>query len=166
VLLVLDHSPLSVEYQLTCDLRWRPKQVSLDVLGPAGHSQLRLFGDGLGGWSDSNGAPLPALDGCIDIDISITPLTNTLPIRRLALDPGQHADLRVVYVSIPELTSRAVEQRYACGSRSTQKSIYRYQSGSFDAELSVDCCGLVLDYPGVWQRIPTVTHDPERAADD
>ena len=56
----------------------------------------------------------PDLAGCVDIDINCTPLTNTLPIRRLDWAPGQAHDFVMAYVSVPELTVRPVQQRYTC----------------------------------------------------
>jgi hypothetical protein len=31
--------------------------------------------------------------------------------------------------------------------------VFRYESGSFRADLTVDDHGFVIDYPGLWQRI-------------
>jgi hypothetical protein len=47
--------------------------------------KLELISDGRGKWTDASGNPLPALDGAIDMDLSVSPFTNTLPIRRLRL---------------------------------------------------------------------------------
>ena len=76
-------------------------------------------------------APVADLDGCIDVDISTTPLTNTLPVRRLRLAPGQSAEIQVGYVDVPTLTIRAVLQSYTRIDGRT----YRYASGSFAADV-------------------------------
>ena len=39
----------------------------------------------------------------IDVDISATPFTNTLPIRRLGLQPGEFAELDVAFVDAPAM---------------------------------------------------------------
>ena len=44
--------------------------------------------------------------GCIDVDIRATPFTNTLPIRRLALQPGESRDLRMAFIDVPGLDVR------------------------------------------------------------
>jgi uncharacterized protein len=57
-------------------------------------------------------------------------------------------DLSIAYVSLPELEVRTVQQRYT----RLDEDCYRYESGSFRADLPVDQHGFVIDYPGLWQR--------------
>lgn len=148
--LVLDERPVRVSCRLTCDAEWRVRRLVVKVSG-AVTSRLSLQSDGEGEWIDDvRGRPLPELHGCIDVDLSSTPLTNTLPIRRLGLAVGAARDLMVVYIKVPDLTVSAVAQRYT----RTSGSAYRYESGSFRADLPTDEHGLVLDYPGEWRRIP------------
>ncbi|MDI3299391.1 MAG: putative glycolipid-binding domain-containing protein, partial [Bacillota bacterium] len=111
-----------------------------------------LLGDGTGRWRHPDGGAAPWLDGCIDVDLSITPATNTLPIRRLRLSPGESRAIQVLYVAFPTLDLRPVEQRYTRLQDDGPCAVYRYESGTFRADLRVDGDGLVLDYPGVWQR--------------
>jgi len=92
------------------------------------------------------------LAGCIDVDIAATPFTNTLPIQRLRMKPGDRWDLRMVHVMVPELTFRAADQRYTCLTASPDGATFRYESGSFQADLKVDPDGLVVEYPGLWRR--------------
>jgi hypothetical protein len=93
---------------------------------------------------------MPALDGCVDVDISTTPLTNTLPVRRLRLAPGDSTEIQVGYVEVPALTITAVSQRYT----RIDERTYRYASGSFAADVIFDEDDLVTDYEGLWQRVP------------
>lgn len=58
---------------------------------------IGLHADGNGHWTTDTVEPQPDLGGCVDIDLTATPLTNTVPIRRLRLQPGASADLLVVY---------------------------------------------------------------------
>ena len=111
--------------------------------------------DGAGRWTTASGDALPVLDGCIDVDISATPFTNTLPIRRLALHPGEARDLDVEYVSVPDLAVMLDGQRYTCLERGTQGGLYVYASldSAFRADLAVDADGLVLDYPELFRRV-------------
>jgi hypothetical protein len=53
----------------------------------------------------------PDLAGAVDIDISVSPFTNTLPIRRLRLARGLAADLTMAYVRVPELIDVPDPQR-------------------------------------------------------
>jgi hypothetical protein len=53
----------------------------------------------------------------------------------------------VAYLSVPRLTISRVRQRY----RRLERG-YRYESGRFAADLTVDDAGLVVDYPKLWRR--------------
>lgn len=93
----------------------------------------------------------------MDVDLAISPSTNTLPIRRLHLVPGEEREIDVVYVEFPTLCVRRGRQRYTRLRDVGDQAQYRYTSGSFTVDFVVDDTGLVLDYPGVWRRhiIPT-----------
>jgi hypothetical protein len=142
-----------------------PRLDSLAVLtvavsgpGAPAATRLALRTDGEGRWADDvHHGPVPELAGCIDVDLSSTPLTNTLPIRRLGLAPGMIRDVMVAYIKIPELTVSAVAQRYTCTTHDGDRSGYQYESGSFRADLQTDEHGLVLDYPGVWRRLASAS---------
>lgn len=136
-------------YRLGIDLQWRVRDISIRM---AGGSSLRVLADGVGCWRGADGAKIPHLAGCIDIDIAATPFTNTLPIRRLKLDIGASATIKVAYVSLPTLTIQPVEQRYTRLAES--QYLYEGLSTSFSAELTVDAQGIVGDYPGVFRLVP------------
>jgi hypothetical protein len=146
--------PFRAWYEIHIDNRWNVRQCSLRLLGN-NHQEITLQADNENHWTDATATALPALDGCIDVDISITPFTNTLPIRRLPLNPGQSADIVVAYIAVPELEVRPAPQRYTCLESSAEGGLYRYESltSGFTRDLRVDAQGLVIDYPGIWKRI-------------
>jgi hypothetical protein len=130
VMLLPEAGPQRVTYRIT------PTRVEIN--------SLTLEHDGEGRWHHH-----PELDGCREVDISITPLTNTLPINRLKLEPGESREIRAVYIKVPELTVSVMTQRYThLGER-----LYRYQSEGFQADLTVDEHNFVIDYPGLWRRL-------------
>jgi hypothetical protein len=141
--------PWLVRYRVHCDQKWRVRELEVAVLGGEG---VLLTSDGAGRWRDEHGEEVEALAGCIDVDVSVTPFTNTIPIRRLALREGSARDIRVVYVEVPSLERRAVEQRYTCLQQSRRYRYEGYPEG-FSAELTVDQDGLVTDYPGLFERV-------------
>jgi uncharacterized protein len=96
---------------------------------------------------------LPDLAGCVDVDLGLTPATNTLPIRRLNLEIGGAVTLTAAWVKFPSLEIRLLEQRYE---RLSEFS-YRYSSTNFEALLEVDELGLVRRYEGGWERIAVST---------
>jgi len=85
-----------------------------------------------------------------DVDLAVTPATNTLPIRRLNLQVGSSESVIAAWVKFPELTVQPLSQRYTRLAQCT----YRYASNTgFSAEIVVDDLGLVTAYPGGWERI-------------
>jgi hypothetical protein len=146
--------PFRAHYTIQCDAGWRVRDLRIDMLDAA-NRRLDLMSDGAGHWADDTGQLLPGLAGCFDVDISATPFTNTLPIRRLALPPGAAADVNVVYIALPELTVAPNMQRYTCLAKEASGARYRFESRShnFTAELPVDKDGLVEDYPGLFRRV-------------
>ena len=149
VCIVAEDAVFAARYRIQCDTEWRCRELDVEVIGTA--QMLRLRGDGRGHWTDGDGARLAALDGALDVDLPITPFTNTLPIRRLGLAAGASAEIAVVYVRAPELSVELDRQRYTCVE---PRRRYRYEAvdGSFSADLEVDSLGLVLTYPGLFRR--------------
>jgi Uncharacterized protein conserved in bacteria len=96
-----------------------------------------------------NDADCPAVTGCLDLDLSFTPATNLLPIRRLALPIGETAAVRSAWLTFPALTLEPLDQVY----RRTHATTYAYESdgGSFSTELEVNGDGFVTRYPNLWE---------------
>ncbi len=88
--------------------------------------------------------------GCTDVDIALTPFTNTLPIRRLKLQPGEEQDIRVIYFDLLEGTIKPLSQKYRCLTPTT----YHYENipNDFEADITVDEDGLAIDYPTLFTR--------------
>jgi uncharacterized protein len=150
VLQAMDDVPYEVRYTVMTDASWTTRSVGVHVQGGSGDARLALLADGEGGWSAGR-EPLADLDGCLDVDLVVTPATNTLPIRRLDLAVGETADVAVAWVRFPELTVEVAEQRY----ERQAPDLYRYSAGRYAAELVVDDHGLVLDYEEAWHAIAT-----------
>src|ERR1051326_8478502 len=112
--------PFRLWYQVQVDRAWNVRECILQVGGEQGQT-LHLLTNGQGHWTDVAGVPCSTLDGCLDLDISLTPFTNTLPLRRLALAPGESMDLRVTYIQVPELSISPVRQRYRSEERRVGK---------------------------------------------
>jgi uncharacterized protein len=112
---------------------------------------LRLHRDGAGTWT-LNDELCPEVQGCMDLDLSFTPATNLLPLRRLALAVGQSAEVRSAWLEWPRIRLSLLVQRYA---RRTETE-YDYESDLpggelFRSTLRVRPEGWVLDYGGLWR---------------
>ncbi len=142
----VDNLPLRVEYRVLAD----PSGVTTAAHVRQWHGfeqrTLTLTRDPKGNWT-RDGAKERKLKGCTDVDLGITPSTNTLPIRRLQLAAGASATIRAAWVRFPELTVEKATQTYT----RIDEATWRYASGSFEAELVVDDDGLVASY-AVWRR--------------
>lgn len=145
-------APFRIRYRVECDGVGTVRRVEIDPLG-VGHG-LELEHDGDGNWT-KDGERAPELTGCRDVDISATPFTNTIPIRRLGLQSGESATISVAYLDVPAMTAETVEQRYTClEPLDSDGGSFRYESlaSGFTANLPVDSDGVVVDYPGVFRR--------------
>jgi hypothetical protein len=143
-------NPFAITYHVVCDNCWRVNRVEISELGS--NLAIELAADGIGNWFDKSGAVLPQLASAVDIDISHTPFTNTLPIRRLNLQRGESKEIIAAYIQVPSLTITADRQRYTC---LVSGKVYRYESvdNDFTRDIEVDADGLVVNYPGLFRRV-------------
>ncbi len=141
-----------IHYRVRCDANWQAQQLEVQSLTGLDRIQLSKRGDE---WIDEDRKVLPALTGCTDVDIMVTPFTNTLPIRRLGLRSGDRAQIGAVYVSIPDLSVSRADQAYTCLEQGPQGGVVRYESltTGFTADLKIDGDQLVADYPGVFRQV-------------
>jgi hypothetical protein len=138
--------PLRVEYRVLAEPDGATAAVHVRQWHGFGQRSLALQRNARGSWTiDGNRAS--GLRGATDVDLGITPSTNTLPIRRLRLRVGASKEIRAAWVRFPELTVEKASQRYS----RIDEFTYRYLSGAFEAELTVDDDGLVGTY-AVWRR--------------
>ena len=150
VITLADDSPLRVDYRIHCTPDWHTRDVAVVMQHGSRRESIELARDDRLQWH-RDGARLPSLDGCEDIDLSVTPSTNTLPIHRLALDVGQSADVVAAWIRLPSCDITPLPQRYTRVADRT----YRYESrgGEFSAQLEVDAHAMVIDYPPAWERV-------------
>lgn len=140
--------PYAVRYEILCDAGWRVRRLSVESLGGG---RLVLLGDGQGRWTDGAGQPVDALDGAIDVDLTASCFTNTLPLRRLGGVLARRTLIEVAYVHIPEMACTRARQAYT--RIAPGRVLYEGLGSDFQAGLDVDEDDLVLRYPGLFDRI-------------
>jgi uncharacterized protein len=141
-------TPLDVRYRVEAGPDGRTRRVELALDGAA--VRRVLLADGAGRWRWEDGPELGQVAGALDVDLTVSPATNTLPIRRLTgLAVGGMADLQMAWVQFPELSVIPSRQRY----ERLAADRWRFSSGEFIAELLVDPEGLVLDYSGLFRSL-------------
>lgn len=145
---VSDDVPFSIHYLVETDDQWITRQVLVnDLLNP--NSNIQLNTDGKGKWYHGT-EPLELAEGCFDVDIGLTPFTNTLPIRRLIWKEGIRQTIQVVHIALPDLRIVRAEQHYT----QLPGGLFLFESSDhFRAELSLDENKLVSDYPGIARQI-------------
>jgi hypothetical protein len=141
--------PMRVSYTVYCDRAWNTRSVRVALDHASTSRDLVLTVDDQHRWWH-DGKELSEIAGCIDVDISLSPATNTLPIRRLSLAVGEERDVVAAWIRFPDLVVEPLAQRYA----RTSERLYRYSSdgGAFTADIEVDAQGLVVRYPPAWER--------------
>jgi hypothetical protein len=152
------------EYTLSTDPQWRTTSLEITTQGDGWSRRLVLGNkpDRRDGWrvrasetgdldAPPPGAEYPeTFDQAIDIDLGYSPLTNTLPIRRLGLrEAGIEHEITVAFIEVPSLAIVASVQYYSA--LPDGRVLFRAESG-YRAELDVDNEGYVEHYPGLAQR--------------
>jgi hypothetical protein len=145
---VIDSARGRFSYEIVCDRDWVFRTLHLE--SATDELAVDLESDGHGLWTH-NGLRRDDLAECIDIDLSASPFTNSLPIRRLDLGVGDEADLVMAYVEFADLTVVPDPQRYT----RLDEDVYLYESldSEFSREITVDFDGFVVDYSGLFERL-------------
>jgi hypothetical protein len=141
-----DGRPVRVEYRVLVDRAGMTTAAHVRDLRGFETRTIALERNAKGSWT-VDGAAVRALKGCTDVDLGCSPSTNTLPIRRLRLAIGASETIQAAWVVFPELTVTKAAQTYT----RLDEFTYRYSSGTFEADLTVDEDGLVAGYAD-WRR--------------
>jgi uncharacterized protein len=139
--------PARLDYLVECGADWQTR--SARVSGWVGDEtiSIEISVDESQRWR-LNGVEVPDVEGCVDIDLSFSPSTNLLPIRRLRLNVGDEIAATAAWLRFPNFKLEPLDQSY----RRVSNSGYRYESaaGKFVAQLSVNEAGFVTGYPNLW----------------
>jgi uncharacterized protein len=147
---VEDADAWAISYDITVDSAWTTRQ----VLAARDDAEFVAARDAQGRWV-INGRTVPDLSDCVDVDFEWSVVTNTLPIHRLRRDPRRPMQAPAVYVRAADLSAMRLDQRYAYVASAAGEHLYQYSAPAFDfeAQLSFDSAGLVVDYPGLARRV-------------
>lgn len=130
-------------YVLEVDHAWRPRR----VLVVTGAETTTLTSDGHGRWWQ-DGEPAPELDGCTDVGLGLSPTTVQFPIRRLGLQTGEGAKVRLALLPHPLVAAEPTASRFdRTGVRS-----YRQHLNGAHLDIEVDQHGLPVQVGTRWRR--------------
>jgi uncharacterized protein len=143
--------PFAVAYEWSLDTRWRTRSLSIQLFQDETREML-IERAGDAAWRVNQRARSD-LDGCEEVDLSITPFCNTLALRRFGPPPGGAGELVALYVDFPSLTGSPSRQRYErLGDREFRYVDLGFASG-FEARLSVQHDGIVRNYEGLFELL-------------
>lgn len=136
-----------VRYRVELAPDWTFQSIELERTDGA---TLHLRSHGQGAW-ERNGQEAPKLSGCVDIDVSGSPFTNTLPMRRHPFVENTPARFRMAWIPLDTLEPFVNEQVYT----KLGPTSWHYQSadGSFERVIETDDEGFVTFYPGLFERV-------------
>jgi uncharacterized protein len=142
-----------VSYAITLDEVWTTRSARITGRTASGICNARLETDGLGRWR-VNDTAAPHLDGCLDVDLESSAMTNALPIHRMGLRTGERAAAPAAYVRALDLSVERLDQDYVRTADADRQQRYDYAAPAFDfaCRLRYDESGLLLDYPGIAVR--------------
>jgi len=151
---VEDGEPWIVSYEIELAPDWTTRSTRVVSRSRRGGREVGLEADGAGRWR-VDGDAAPELDGCLDVDLESSALTNAFPVQRLRLEPGAEAAAPAAYVRALDLRVQRLEQRYVRLGDDGRGQRYRYAAPAFAFEcvLTYGEDGLVDDYPGIAVRV-------------
>jgi hypothetical protein len=148
----LGAEPYRLDYNLRTGPDFVTETLELSILRSGSLRRLLLERKPDGAWT-ADDEPLPDVEGALDCDLGLCPLTNAMPVlRERLLEPGaEPCELAMAWVAVPELTVRRSRQRY----EPIDERHVRFVDldDPFTAELELDEDGLVVRYPELAQRV-------------
>ncbi len=169
-----DPEPYRLDYALETTDTFVTSRVLVRAAGDGWSRRLELSHRQKRGWTadvsqegplglpDAGGGVEP-LAAALDADLGLSPLFNTMPVLRHGIHRGGSSnDFLMVWISVPDLSLHASEQRYTyVESRGENEHVVRFEAigeqDGFKADVVFDAEGLVVDYPGIARRIGAAT---------
>lgn len=125
----------TITYHVAVDERWATRDL---VIALDGTQMLRLTSDGLGRWWQDQ-VEVGSLQGAIDVDLSFTPATRAISIRRAAAAGTATSDVTAVRIGWPDLEPG----RFTLNVGPVGDRRWRFQGPSVTQTVDVDGNGLV-----------------------
>ena len=144
--------PVYAEYFLKLDTAWQVLEI--DIRYTLGQEEYHHTYTRTGAiWTDKTGADVADFGEAVFVDISLTPFTNTLPIRSLNFTEEAPQEISVVYFDVLENSISHKVQRYT--KKGTNSWLYENTDTDFSALITTDDEGFVTDYPTIFKMLKT-----------
>lgn len=143
----------AVAYAIRLDRTWATRSAYLSGRSASGSHSSFVEADGAGHWL-IDGAVAPHLEGCLDVDLESSAMTNAFPVHRIGQPVGGRASCPAAYIRARDLSVERLEQTYLRAPDVGPHQCYDYTAPAFGfaCRLEYDESGLVLAYPGIAVR--------------
>jgi len=143
-----EKGPVSLVYTIDVDGDWRARRgIVLGFVGDRSVEYEILHASE--GWR-LNGVLVDGLGHLIDLDLSFTPATNALQLKRAAPAIGETLRLPAAWLDVDAASLAELPQVY----ERLGSTLYRYVAPSvpYEAVLELTPDGFVRTYPGLWRQ--------------
>jgi uncharacterized protein len=140
---------VAVAYRVEVDARWETRRGLISGFFGDQTIAHEIRRDN-GGWR-LNGAAVEGLDRLVDLDFGFTPATNVLQLSRVALKPGQSAEVPVVWFDLDSASLAELPQTYE--RRSETSYWYEAPTVPYQGLLEIAPNGFVRSYPDLWRLV-------------
>lgn len=143
-----DAGPTALVYEVLCAADWTCRAARIHGFAGERTVDWRIQRSD-GGWA-FDGAPVPAVAHCVDLDFGFTPATNVTQIRRIALADGGRAQFDVAWLDVGSGALTALPQVYERRSATA----YAYEAPTFGYTAVLQLLapeGFVRTYPDLWE---------------
>ena len=143
-----ESGPAAVVYSVDVDAAWRTTWASLRGFVGSRRCDIEIVRD-KDAWR-LNGVPVKSISHLADLDLSFTPATNVLQLKRAGPRIGETVSLPAAWFNLDDGALTELPQSYA----RLDDTRYRYAAPSvpYEGVLEVGGDGFIADYPGLWRR--------------
>ncbi|SFJ24749.1 hypothetical protein SAMN04487936_101437 [Halobacillus dabanensis] len=162
VLLVDQGTPHQLTYDLKVGLDWKTKKVKIFRDGDTEPFVVQVENQDkwwVNGRYDEN------LDGATNVDLTITPFSNSLPINRVSWNIGERRTFKMVYIDVLRKEVMPLLQVYTYLGDTNGHRIFQYRCREYENALVIDKQGWVVEYPGVFNRESIITIGSEASSE-
>lgn len=138
----------ALDYVVRCDTGWQTISADITGLQDGLNVNLRITRDDKT-WV-LNEIPQPQVSGAIDLDLSFTPATNLMPLRRLLASDEASEITRAAWLRYPQADLQPLDQTYGRTGVAGDFS-YKAQQTGYTTRLHIGESGFVTNYPGLWE---------------
>lgn len=145
---------VTCEYHFDLDSHWRTRVLEMNVHQSGEDRSMRIERSNDQAWL-VNGELRGELNRCMEVDLTVSPFTNTLAIRQFKLAPDEAREMLAVYINVPQMEVTPARQRYQRLDRSEppRRFLYSGLDTGFIEEITVDEYALVERYPRFAERV-------------